>query len=594
MSRYLLFIIFIVFAPTALLSQQLMYETQKKLDYYFDKSDSQHDAVFGLLGKNLSSAAYFKYQLTIRLEVHKIQNKYSITIKAIRDNVECRYRYRDFLMSDFMVADNINLKGEIMASSKQLLTFDLQNQEIPSSFVILDTFILDNSDLSYFYFSMSESKLFMKEKSIDHLKQGLKKIDDFFLYDSLNTQWSAQMKAMDMSNVDRIPVYQFQLEDMERELLQYDKNEYEVLLSRSGKDNQEYLRKRSVLFNQIAELKLELSKKLSEMDVLMYEKGKQFEEQHDIEKAIFYYNRALDYNPSHCEALEKLSDLYIQNNLHQQNLDLFTSLKVRGDDISCETTLTSSVCDSMCMKANSLIAQRNYYDALKFLDTLELLFYQMPDTSYMKMYYNLKKQAQEGIYDSYFEIIGRAIKSNKLELGKEYIYGLSDIMRNDENNPAENRNYMQMMERFLSRHIDNIRSNLRRKNYGSIVSDNDAMIVFLDSIAYSYSKEMFKDSYTASHTALYLEKKRYSERDAADYLNTYSEYISVDFQQDKILLENNKEFIIDNYDKNRYDFLAQYILQWNEYNNDFSVLDSLSVFIQMEDRKSTRLNSSHT
>ena len=585
MSRYFLFIIFSAFAflPRTLSGQQLVYETQKSLDCYFDKSDSQNDSIFTLLGEKLSSAAYFKYLLTVKVEVYKSENNYSVTIKAIRDNVECRYRYRGFLMSDFIVADRINIKGELTASLKQLVVFDMQDKEIPFSFVIFDTTFADEPDLSYFYFTISEIKLFMKEKSISLFRQGQKKIDDYFRFDSLYSDWIVRMDAMEMSNVDRIPVYQFQLDDMEQELKQYDKSEYEVLLSRSQMDNKEYLRKRSVLYNRIAELKLNLSKKISVMDELMFEKGKQFEEEHDLQKAIYYYNRALDYNPSHCEALEKLSDLYIQNNLHQQNLELFTDLKVRGDNISCESTLTSSVCDSMCMKASQMISQRNYYDAIKFLDTLELLFYQMPDTSYMQRYYNLKRQAQEGIYDSYFEVIGRAIKNNKLELGKEYIYGLTDIMRKDENNPSESQKYIQMIERFLSRHADNIRSSLRRRNYTTIISDNDAMIFFLDSVKYSFNKEMFKDAYTTSHTAIYLEKKRYSEQEALDYFKKYSEYISVASGQETALL-NETVFTADNNTKNKYDFLSQYILRWNESMQDFSVVDSLLLFFQLEER----------
>ena len=584
MSRYFLFIIFSVFVffPRILSGQQLVYETQKSLDYYFDKSDSQNDSIFTLLGEKLSSAAYFKYLLTVKIEVYKSGNNYSVSLKAIRDNVECRYRYRGFLMSDFLVADNINIKGELTASAKQLLVFNMQDTEIPSSFVVFDTTFTDELDLDYFYFTISEIQLFMKEKSLSSLKQGQKKIDNYFRFDSLYAAWLVGMDAMEMSNVDRIPVYQFQLNDMEQELKQYDKNEYEVLLSRSQMDNTEYLRKRSVLYNRIAELKLDLSKKISVMDELMFEKGKQFEDEHDLQKAIYYYNRALDYNPSHCEALEKLSDLYIQNNLHQQNLELFTDLKVRGDNISCESTLTNSVCDSMCMKATHMISQRNYYDAIKFLDTLELLFYQMPDTSYMQRYYNLKKQAQEGIYDSYLEVIGRAIKNNKLELGKEYIYGLTDIMRKDDNNPTESQKYIQMIERFLVRHADNIRSSLRRRNYATVISDNDAMIFFLDSIAYSYNKEMFKDAYTTSHTALYLEKKRYSEQEALDYLKKHTEYISVASGQEMTSLHENV-FTEDN-TKSKYDFLAQYILSWNESMQDFSVVDSLLLFFQLDER----------
>lgn len=584
MLRYFVIVIFLLFTivSNVLHSQQLVYESKKELDYYFDKSNSQHDAIFNLLGNNLSSEAYFKYQLNIQVEIYKQQNKYPVKVKVVRENVECRYRYRGFLVSDFIIADKISIQGDLTSSHTSLITFGFKEKEIPSSNIILDTVLISDLELSYFHSSISEIRLFLEEKSITRLKEGFKAIDDFFRYDSLYADWKFKIEEMNLSNVDRIPVYQFQLNDIEQEVLQYDKNEYEVLLSQSGLDNQDYLHKRSVLLNRISERTLEISRKMAVMDQLMYEEGKHFEEENDLPKAMFYYVRTLDYNPLHCEALEKLSDLYIQNNLHQQNLDLFARLKVRGEDIVCESTLTSTVCDSMCMKVNQFIMNRNFYDALKFLDTLELMIYQISDTSYMQIYYNLKKQAQEGIYDSYFEVIARAIKNNKLDLGKEYIYGLTDIMQNDRNNPAENPKYMQMMERFLSKYMDNIRSSLRKRNYDNIVSGNDAMILFLDSIVYSYGKEVFKNSYTTSHTALYLEKKKHSEADAFDYLKIYSEYISVTDKPENLLFEDDNNIITTDHGKDRCNLLVQYVLRWNESNDDFSVLDTLFELFQME------------
>ncbi|MDR0368097.1 MAG: hypothetical protein LBH82_03025 [Bacteroidales bacterium] len=580
MSKYLFVtgFLFFVFLPKVLHSQQLIYESKKELDYYFDKSDAANEAVFALLGDNLSAGAYFKYQLSVQTEVYKQQNGYSVKIKTVRNDVVCRYRYKGFLLNDFIVADRISVQGNITGSQTSLLYFDIKEKEISSSDVILDTVLLSEGEWSSFHFAVSDIRLFMGEKAIVHLKEGLKKIDNFSRYDSLHADWQMRMAQIDLSNIDMIPVYRFRIDDLEQELLLYDKNEYEVLLGRSGKDNQDYLHKRSILFNKVEELKLDLSKKMAEMDALMYREGKRFEEEGDFEKAIFYYNRALDYNPSHCEALEKLSEIYIHNNLHQQNLELFTGLKMRGADIVCESTLASSVCDSMCMKVSSLIVKRNYYDAMKFLDTLEQLLFQVSDTSYMRIYHNLKKQAQEGIYDSYFEVIGRSIRNNKLELGKEYIYGLSDIMRQGGDEPSKNDKYMQMMNRYLASYGEKVRQNAGNRNYAAVISDNDKMIVFLDSVLYPYDKKMFEDSYTASHTAVYFEKKKYSELEASDYYATYSRYISA--------TDRLPDNIADATDvaNSPHHLLAKAILRWNNTRTDFSILDTLWEFYQTDNR----------
>ncbi len=181
MLRYFFVVIFLCFATVSnvLHSQQLVYESKKELDYYFDKSDSQNDAVFSLLGDNLSSGAYFKYQLNIQVEVHRQQNKYLLKIKTVRNNVECRYRYRGFLVSDFIVADRISIQGNLTSGQTSLMNFSCKEKEIPLSDMILDTVLISDLELGYFHSSISEIRLFLREKSITRLKEGFRVIDNW-------------------------------------------------------------------------------------------------------------------------------------------------------------------------------------------------------------------------------------------------------------------------------------------------------------------------------------------------------------------------------------------------------------------------------
>jgi hypothetical protein len=559
-------------------SQELVYADRKAVTYYFEKKNQRNASLFELI-ENCPSDAFIKYHSTVTVEVFRQENNYLLKMKSYTNKVECLYRYQGFLIGDFIVADRITLRASMMKNDTSIIDIHLDNRDILDDSLIMDTILMSVLDFDNVHFLVSEIEYRVTQKGLQHLREGMKRIDNFFLFDTLAANWQRQLDLLDMSNIDMLPIYQFHLKDIEKEIKQYDSNEYEVLLSLSGMNNQVYLQKRASLFSRMENMTMELSQKLNIIDELMFKKAKQYEAEQNLQKAIFYYTRALDYNPLHCDALERLSDLYTRNNLHQENIDLFRGLRIRGEDVNCEASLTSSVCDSMCMKAAYLIEQRNYYDAIKFLDTMEQLFYQIPDTTYFQTYLRLRKQAQEGIYNSYFDVINRAIKVFKIDLCKEYIYGLAYVMKKDGNLPANNDRFLQMMDYFISRYKEHTKNKIKKKNYEEVILNNNAMIIFLDSIGYSYSEDLFLDAYITSCTALYYEKKKHSEENALAFLDMYRHYIVITVDE---IPEGQDIIIQDNHNEKRYAILAAYVLNQAPSFDDYSLLDSIALLLQIE------------
>jgi hypothetical protein len=556
----------------------LIYENRREIAYYFEKKNQENVLLFELIG-NCPSDAFIKQYSTLTVEVFQEKENYLLRVKSHVDRVECMCRYRGFTVADFIVADRITLYASTTKNDTSVIDIRLERKDISTTGLILDTVFSSMSYLTDIQFSISKIEYHLTPKSQQHLKEGMQRIDNYFLFDSLATNWQKQLDMFDLSNIDMIPIYPFQLKDVETEIKQYDSNEYEVLLVRSAMDNRDYLQKRSSLFGRIEDIKLDLSRKIKIMDELMFEKAKRYEEEHNLQKAIFYYTRTLDYNPLHCDALERLSDLYTQHNLHQENIDLFTGLRIRGEDISCEASLSGTVCDSMSVKATSLIEQRNYYDAVKLLDTMELLLYQIPDTTCFQTYLRLRTQAQEGIYNSYFEVIKRAIKSNKIDICKEYIYGLVAIMEKDGHVPFDNKELQLIMDNFISRHKENTSNRIRKKNYAEVIQNNDATLIFLDSVRYSYDLGIFTASYTTSCTALYYEKKKQSEEIAAEFFNIYRNYIVITAE----IPVRQESITVADPEKTRKEILVRYVLNQNIIPDDFSMLDSIAVLLQLKD-----------
>ena len=558
-------------------SQDIVYREAKPFSFYFERNNPNYAPLFDLLD-SCPQDAFIKYYVDLQIEIFRQNGTDSIDLKFFTKGADCLCRYRNFLIGDFIFVENFTVEFIHYDYYIPIREVNIENYRISDK----DTFFDANFIPADIQFTISEIEYRIGEEEYELFKQGLKRIDNYFLFDSLWNNWLQQIDYLDLSNVDMLPIYQFKLKDIATEIKKYDSNEYEVLLSKSGLDNRDYLQKRAVLFKKIEDLTLSLSQKIAAMDELMFEKAKQFEDEQSIDRAIFYYNRTLDYNPLHCDALERLSDLYTRQNLHKENLELFTNLRIRGEDISCEAALTSSVCDSMCLKASHLIEQRNFYDAIKFLDTLELMFHQMAGDACLQTYLSLRKQAQEGIYNSYIDVINRGIRENKIDLCKEYIYGLVAIMEKDKNLPSDNQSFTQMMERFISRYRENVKNVVKKKKYDEAIRGNDAMLVFLDSIRYGKNKELFFDSYSISCNEIYREKRKRSEEEATAFFNIYGKYITF---SEEYKIPENQEFVQELNDENKYEFLVNYVLAWNISADDFSMLDTVISLLQWEIEK---------
>jgi hypothetical protein len=153
-------------------------------------------------------------------------------------------------------------------------------------------------------------------------------------------------------------------------------------------------------------------------------------------------------------------------------------------------------------------------------------------------------------------------------------------MKKDKNLPADNQTFKQIMERFLARYKENVKNTKKKKKYEEVIRNNDAMLVFLDSIHYAKNEE-FLDSYSISCTEIYVEKKKRSEEEAIAFFTVYGKYIFLSEEEIAV----NQEIVPELNDENKYEFLVDYVLSWNISADDFSILDTIIFLLQWEKEK---------
>jgi len=256
----------------------------------------------------------------------------------------------------------------------------------------------------------------------------------FSQQDNLFENWNKRLDAINFSNIDQLPIYRFTINEVKNEVKQF-----------ANEEDTENLSALNWKINYISNI---LEQKLAHIDSLFFAKALQFEQDGNEQDAVFYYKRSLDFNPSYCLSIARLSFIYAKNHQNQQHIELLHFLSSDNWLKNCPPQLFTAAFDSLLMQATDLIADRNYYDALKVLDTVKLFLLYIPYRKPMQRCDILLYLTRNGIYSAYYDIINEALRVRNLPLAKEYLFGL--FIAIEKNNQQAHKNF------FFSQAIQNL------------------------------------------------------------------------------------------------------------------------------------------
>lgn len=342
----------------------------------------------------------------------------------------------------------------------------------------------------------------------------------FSQQDSLFDDWNKRLDAVNFSNIDMLPIYRFTLHEVRSEFKQYENQENTSSDDRSKQ-------KQSDLHWKINYISNILEQRLLHMDSLFYAKALQREQEGNEKEAIFYYKRSLDFNPSYCLSIEKLSYIYARNYQNKQHIELLDFLSLDNRLKDCSLQIFDFAFDSLIIRANNLIECHNYYDALKVLDTMKIFLGHLPQEKYTRTYDILLETAQNGIYTSYYDVINKSIKVNNLFLAKEYILGLSLVIENNKQLPNQNFFFLGSVQNLVFAHRSNVHTNIERKQYAKAIETTDSLVLFLNNLKYLYPDNLFFDIYATAYTKQYSVMVKNEDSSASEFYQKYNIYITV-------------------------------------------------------------------
>lgn len=586
---YLFLILFIIYLSSNIFgqSQSMAYYVTIPHTQQIRASNQDYKTIFSHFTTDPNAHISVFYTLEIKV-YQELENQYSVNISIREDSVSGNIYYKLLTLGDLFYPKRIFVNGNLFINDKSILAMQIQNKLIPENKIICDTLIQYIDDSLEWSHKIEYLQFYFDEHLEANIVSRIAKIDAYHQNDSLFYQWQKALDKINLSNVDLLPIYKFNLDDIENEATVYISNQFENLLALSKVDNTNYLTKVSKLFNRIKTIKNYLTSTLPEMDEMLYRKGKECEQQENYEKAVYYYQRSLDYNPTHCQSCLALSNYYILQKNYTKPIGLLSNLYKDTSQTIDNHSVANNLYQILLLTAEEDIKKNDYYSALKTLDTLENFCSQMPVNFCDSKYKLLQEEAKQGIYNAYFDVIRQAIRNERFALSINYTQGLRTIMQKNQDSLENYTSYHDLRQLLWNSFSKSCQKKLSKKQYTTVLTEVSDFQNVLDSSNFDYPQSVFDELYSYCYTQLYIEKNAEIERlkttkktkeindkikETEDFYQQHKKYI----QSSPIAiaeLPEAKEDIQQQLPQQRYNKLCQYLNVTEPQSMGYDFLDS--------------------
>lgn len=573
-------------------SQSLVYTYSIVHEQKINAANTDFTTLFTSFSSNPEAEILARFQLEIKI-FHEKETQYSLYVSLWEDSITGDVYYKKFSLADLFYPERIFIKGSILNNEQEIININIHDKKIPESRLVFDTVFNSIPSSTKWQHQIAYLQFYFNPLLSNEIEKRIKKIDNYYLNDSLFFHWAKELDKINLSDIDLLPLYKFTLQEIEQEVLLYADNKFENLLSSSNLDNSAYLKKISSILNRIQTIKNYLNETLPEMDEMLYRKAKQFEEQNNTDKAVYYFQRALDYNPTHCKSCLSLSHFYINKKEYVKAISLLSRL-YNDSTQKVENHETANELYTVLLNiAKEQINKKDYYSAVKTLDTLDNYCSLMPENFCNATHKDLKAIAIEGIYNAYFDVIRQAIRNDCFVLSINYMQGLELVMNKNGDSLQANNTFQDVFNQLFKKFSQSTNQKIANKQYATVITETDEFKNILDSTHFLYQETLFDDIYTRCYTNLYLEKvaivEEMKSQKKIKYIETEIKTLEAFYNTHKQYIQSTTEPIIEKeiaYDnQNNLEKLCYYINNNQDSVSDYDFLDSCYRYYQLKENE---------
>ncbi len=426
-------------------SQQLILFEEEQIESYlvkFTTHPNENEVYTNLIikeiaentGKPISSIQYsFSFKNLLRI-TKLSKNAFQATIELKDGFCKGEIYYKGFSLSDFLLPSSVDIEAKVVGGQNQSIKSAIfKNVKIKNETTAPLEFHFEDT-LQRPYKLLVENKTFhFDENSKKAFFHGIHLINAYYETDHIFKEIQSKLESIHFENVDMLTLYDYTLDDAEKMIEKIANYHFMEALNLKMNDPIKFKDQYPWFSNDIEQKRNKLDNMLSSLDMVFYNKAMEFLQIYDFEKAMHYFDKAIQFNPNYLPAYLQLSKTYYLDKQLDKSADtlLFLLNKPRlGKSILEEASLVgSNIVAAYISIANGLISDEKYFEAMEVLSKAKKLCSKTIHISCPCEIAKLMTDAKYGIYNNFVSIAQKALNTNNIDLAYQYATDAYDFQQ---------------------------------------------------------------------------------------------------------------------------------------------------------------------
>lgn len=424
----ILLVVGIICISRNLFAQQIViHDTTFQYAYLISKSTTTNPFLTQFLSqfskKTGISDPYFKLSIRANLNTSQVNtSQYQIHCSIIKDSIQGNTNYWGFDIGKQLFPSNIELTVSTKMNNK-LQQYPLQGfiqgqNAILGRLFIEDTLLLKSPPF------ISDITLNFDQQWIDEVLLQMKAIETYKSADSLFTHWDSTLNLINIEKTELLPLLDFELDGLILEITDFNNLNIINRLNLSQSNPHQFGSKITSINIKAGQKQVILNESLMNIDQRFILDARKYKEKGNILLAINSYNKALEYHRYNIVAMNELAKLYYEiGNLEACAIlvkQLFTTTYPDESQYSKCIETGNILYKKIVNQGNDMLVAQNYSQAIKIYQIGSLFCDSIQEPICDGSHLLGIKNAKNGIYLSYINVIEKAVQKNLVVIAQNY------------------------------------------------------------------------------------------------------------------------------------------------------------------------------
>ncbi|MDD2345264.1 MAG: hypothetical protein PHY85_03870 [Bacteroidales bacterium] len=492
---FLIFVLSILTIPV--MSQQLII-SEKNFTYPFVLNSQTVSNVFAervLQKLSIHNEINISFSVDLSVKVTQLSQYQFVAMAEVRyDECKGNFLYRNFeLCSDFY-PEYLDFGFEINQAFQSKNSIDISFHNSPSETIRTIFSWIDSTGNK-----IPEIKPIFKNIRYDEfweqkINQKINRIELYYKSDSLFKLWNEAIDNINLDQTELLPIHDFTLDDIEKEFEFFNDQNIYSILNPTLESHHVFSNKMNDINQKISRKRYLLDEYLHRIDFRFIESARESIKKSNVEKAIYFYQKALEFHPYSIIALKELGQIFLnQERLSDASelLKIIFSKTWPHEKLYVECVhLAQNVYQSILTKGDEWISEEEFHRAIEVY-SVALIFCDsirepICNASHKQGIINAKK----GILNSYFNVINKSLERNRMDIAENYVRESKKYQLANQKELPDDAEIQAMADKVVSRYVNEAIINIQKAQFSKAIRQLDNA----DSLGYSF-RENFSLAY---------------------------------------------------------------------------------------------------